>query len=235
VKNPLKVPLFAALDVDESHVAMSLAQKLAPYVGGFKVGPRLVMRYGDQFIHDLAALGPIFVDNKYHDIPSVVEHSVRATFAAGASFCTVHAAIGMPAMKRLYEVEEELNQQRYFKILAVTVLTSFSENELPVNWMNVSLFDHVKMLAETVVESGLTGLVCSAHEVTQLKEMFPQLYLVTPGIRFLNEGQGDQKRVMSPQKALAAGASALVVGRPLCQASDPVAAAKSYFAALKPS
>ena len=228
----MEIPLFAALDLDDGDQALSLAKDLVPYVGGVKVGPRLMMKYGADFIGELSKVAPVLVDNKYYDIPNTMEFSVRATFDAGASYCTVHAAAGPEALKCLAEVESELNKKRPFKILVVTVLTSYSQDNMPPNWIDTPVEKHVEILAKSALDAGLSGLVCSAHEVKRLRELFPKAFLLTPGIRFMNEGHGDQKRVMSPQQALAVGASALVVGRPLYQSDDPVAVAKSYHAAV---
>lgn len=229
----MKLPLFVALDIDDKEKALELAKSVASSVGGFKIGPRLVVRFGQGFVSELAELGPVFVDNKYYDIPSTMEHAIRASFEAGASFVTIHATCGLETMMHLRQVEEELNQLRSFKILAVTVLTSYTKETLPTNWISQEVSEHVLSLAQEVMDSGLTGIVCSAHEASLLRERFPKAYLVTPGIRFMNEGKGDQKRTMGPQEAIKSGASALVVGRPICKADDPVAAAKSYELAVR--
>ena len=232
MKSLIEIPLFAALDLDDAQDALSMAKDLRSYVGGFKIGPRLNMKYGDDFIQELAKVGPVLVDNKYYDIPTTMEASVRATFSAGASFATIHAAAGPAALQRLAEVEEELNKERPFKLLVVTVLTSYEQEMLPPNWVSDPIDKQVELLAKSAMDSGLSGFVCSAHEVHRLRELYPKAFLLTPGIRFMNEGHGDQKRVMSPQQAISAGSSALVVGRPLYQSDDPVAVAKSYYAAV---
>lgn len=231
-KNFLKIPMFLALDVDDLERAREIAKSVSAYVGGYKVGPRLLMRYGSSIVKELSEYAPVFVDNKYLDIPSTMVSAVQASFDAGASFVTVHASAGSEALRELKALEDDLNKERDFKILAVTVLTSFHQETLPANWKNASIADHVVALAEEVLESGLTGLVCSAHEAGALRERFSGSYLVTPGIRFMNESQGDQKRVMGPAEAIASGASAIVVGRPICAADDPIAVAKSYHLAL---
>ncbi|MCB0422713.1 MAG: orotidine-5'-phosphate decarboxylase [Bdellovibrionales bacterium] len=232
MKSVIDIPLFAALDLDQRDSAIGLAKDLRPYVGGFKIGPRLTMKYGDDFVRELAKVGPVLVDNKYYDIPTTMEASVRATFSAGASYATIHAAAGPETLKLLADVEEELNKIRPFQLLVVTVLTSYEQNTLPPNWIDSPIDKQVEMLAQSAMDSGLTGFVCSAHEVQKLREMFPKAFLLTPGIRFMNEGHGDQKRVMSPQQAMKAGSSALVVGRPLYLSDDPIAVAKSYHAAV---
>ncbi|MBT4761454.1 MAG: orotidine-5'-phosphate decarboxylase [Bdellovibrionaceae bacterium] len=222
-------PIFVALDVDTEEEALSLAGMTSGFVGGYKVGPRLCMKYGEPLIKKLAALGSVFIDNKYFDIPNTMESAVRATFNSGASFATVHAQSGREALKRMAELEAELNKERFFKILSVTVLTSFSKDTLPGTVKEVSLKDQVRLLAQESVDAGLSGLVCSAHEVEDLRAMFPDCFLVTPGIRFPDEDNADQKRVMGPREAIACGSSALVVGRPICASSNPLTAAQKFY------
>lgn len=225
----LKSPIFVALDVDSDSQALNLAKEVGEYVGGFKIGPRLCMRYGPQLVQLLSERGPVFVDNKYYDIPSVMEHSVRATFAAGATYCTVHTTAGAAALSRLAEVERELSQHRPFHILGVTVLTSYGADDLPPNWKNISPAEHVQALAQLAFDSGLSGLVCSGEESQALRQLYPESFLVVPGIRRPEDAKGDQSRVLSPQDGLRAGASALVVGRPIVQAQNPREVAKAFW------
>lgn len=229
----LKSPLFLALDVDTEERALQLVEQTTDYVGGYKLGPRLCVQYGASLIQKISQKAPVFVDNKYYDIPNTMVHAVKATFAAGASFVTVHASAGPEALIQMALLEKELNQKRPFQILAVTILTSFSQNTLPPNQKELSIPEQVQQLVRSVEQSGLSAVVCSAQELVGLKESFPHLDFVTPGIRFKEESKGDQKRVMGPHEALLAGATALVVGRPICQASDPRDAAKKYFEAVQ--
>ncbi|MGZ3744665.1 MAG: orotidine-5'-phosphate decarboxylase, partial [Pseudobdellovibrionaceae bacterium] len=216
---PMSNPLIVALDVDDPGQALKLADNLADVVGGFKVGPRLCLRYGQEFVKEIAARGPVFVDNKHFDIPSTMEAAVRASFEAGASLVTVHALSGYEALSKMAALEKELNQRRSFKILAVTILTSWDQNSLPVNLKQYPISQHVVELADLVLSAGMTGLVCSPHELDLLQNK--GLYLVTPGIRSNMDALGDQKRVMGPYEAIKAGASALVVGRPIIEAKKP--------------
>jgi orotidine-5'-phosphate decarboxylase len=222
-------PLFVALDVDTVEEALALVKETRAFVGGFKIGPRLSLRYGEPLLKELSRHGSMFVDNKYFDIPSTMESAVRATFEVGASFCTVHAQAGSEALKRLAEVEEELSTKRPFRILAVTILTSFRQENLPSVSQNMPLAEQTLALAKLTLDSGLTGLVCSPDEVENLRAHFPQAYLVTPGVRLSHEDRGDQKRVADPITALRRGASALVVGRPIYESPEPARAAKTYY------
>jgi orotidine-5'-phosphate decarboxylase len=228
--HPMKNPIIAALDVDDLAQALNLADELADIVGGFKVGPRLCLRYGQDLVKEIAARGPVFVDNKHFDIPSTMEAAVRASFEAGASLVTVHALSGREALSKMAALEKELGQIRPFKILAVTILTSWDQNSLPGNLKQQAIPQHVMELADLVLSSGLTGLVCSPQELDLLQNK--GLYLVTPGIRFTMDDLGDQKRVMGPYEAMKAGASALVVGRPIIEAKNPRETATEYVMAL---
>ena len=178
-------------------------------------------------------MGFVFVDNKYHDIPSTVLAAVRATFESGASFATVHAGNGREALGELAKLEKELSAERPFKILSVTALTSFSDSTVPSNWAKQLMLTHVEQLAQDSYSAGISGLVCSPEEVSNLRKKYPDSYLVTPGIRMPTDAKGDQSRVMSPREALLAGSSALVIGRPIVEAADPSDAAKKICLSLK--
>lgn len=228
--HPMRNPIILALDVDTRDQALKIADDLTEIVGGFKLGPRLCLRYGMDFVKEIAQRGPIFLDNKHFDIPSTMEAAVRASFDAGASLVTVHALSGHEALKRMAEVENELNQKRPFKILAVTILTSWDQSSLPTNMKVQPISQHVTELASLVKSSGLSGVVCSSHELDLLQNQ--DLYLVTPGIRFSMQDSGDQKRIMGPKEALRKGASALVVGRPILEAKDIKETATDFVMAV---
>lgn len=221
-------PVFVALDIDDDQKAIDLASQLSGLVG-FKLGPRLLMKNGRQLVESISKHGPVFVDNKYFDIPNTMESAVRATFEAGASYCTVHAQSGSEALKRMAAVEKDLTQKRPFKILSVTVLTSFSKDTLPDVLKDISVEDQVRQLAQLTFDSGLTGLVCSPFEVEAMKSGFPDGFFVTPGVRTEAVAGDDQKRVMTPEQALEKGASALVIGRPIVAAEDPLKATKDVL------
>lgn len=223
---PIKNPLIVALDVDTKAQAMDLAEQLQSVVGAFKIGPRLVMRYGESLTQTLSSMAPVFVDMKHFDIPNTMISSVKASFEAGASLVTVHALSGPTALKEMAQLEKELAKKREFKILAVTILTSWNEAEMKESFTSAPVSEHVVQLATQVKNSGLSSVVCSAHEISLLKKL--GLNLVTPGIRLSDESTQDQKRVMGPQEAIQAGTHAIVVGRPIIEAKDPYQAALKY-------
>lgn len=222
-------PIFVAVDVDTAEEALTLIKQTRAFVGGFKIGPRLCLRYGETLLKEVARHGNMFVDCKFFDIPSTMEAAVRASFDVGASYCTVHAQAGIEALTRLATVEAELARTRPFRILAVTVLTSFRQETLPSVTKGMPLAEQTLNLAQLTIDSGLSGIVCSPDEVETLRQRFPDSYLVTPGVRMSHEDKGDQKRVSDPRTALRRGASALVVGRPIYDSSEPALAAKNYY------
>ncbi len=228
----MKSPWFLALDVDSDTQALRLVDLTVESVGGYKIGPRLCLRYGPDFVRRISQRAPVFLDFKFYDIPSTLLAAVQAGFDLGASFVTVHAANGLKALTELAELEAKLQQQREFRVLAVTVLTSFTQDQLPTHWRDQSVVEHMGQMLTMVKSSGLRGVVCSPLEVAMLRQEFSEGYFVTPGVRSPGEVLGDQQRVMTPSQAMVQGASALVVGRPVIQAKDPALAAQSIFAEL---
>lgn len=227
---PFRNPLCVALDVDSQEKALSLVEQLSSQAGGFKLGPRLVYQGGRDLIQKIAKIAPVFVDCKFFDIPSTMEAAVRTSFEAGASVVTVHALAGEEALRLLANVEKELSKIRPFRILAVTILTSWDAASMPSNFRHQPIPEHVRELAELVKRAGLGSIVCSAEEVEILKDL--ELYMLTPGIRFATEAKGDQKRVVGPQEAMRRGSSVLVVGRPIIEASNPAQIASEYLKAI---
>jgi orotidine-5'-phosphate decarboxylase len=227
---PFLNPLCVALDVDSKEQALRLVSDLKGIAGGFKIGPRLLLRYGQEFVQEISQQAPVFIDCKFFDIPSTMKAAVRATFAAGACLTTVHAMAGAEALAELARLEKELSAQRPFRILAVTILTSWSQESLPPVMKIRPIATHVQELAQLTIDAGLSGLVCSAEELDLIANI--SAYKVTPGIRFSLEEKGDQKRTLTPVEALQKGSSLLVVGRPIVEAKNPFEVANKYLAAL---
>jgi orotidine-5'-phosphate decarboxylase len=220
----LKNPLIFALDVDSEDEAFKRLKPIIDLVGGVKIGPRLGYKCGASFVSKIAEQTSVFIDNKYFDISSTMLAAVKASFDAGATLVTVHAMAGSEALKNLVQLEIELNRIRPFKILAVTILTSWDKSTIPQNFHSWSIENHVKSLAQQAYQAGLRGLVCSGHEL----ELIPQndFFKVVPGIRLSSDEKPetrheDQKRIMTPKQAIKAGAQALVVGRPILESSNP--------------
>ena len=202
-----KFPCFLALDLEDEKQALSLAEKLSSIVWGFKVGPRLYFN-SPSILSRLSSLGKVFLDFKFHDIPSTVEASVKAGFQKGADYLTVHSDIRKEALSRMAQIEKDFNRT----VLVVSVLTSQQASP-----------QQVLQKARLVHEAGLKGFVCSAFEVSAVKKEFPHFFVVTPGIRLESKVlEEDQERVATPQWALSQGADALVMGRSLLNSQNPV-------------
>lgn len=212
--------VFVALDLDQPAEAEAIAESLSGLSLGFKLGPRLILREGANLIKRISRHGSVFVDCKHFDIPSTMESAVRTAFDAGAEFTTVHALAGPKALALMAKVEGELRQERHFRVLTVTVLTSFSSDSLPIHLRGHDIESLVAGLAEEAYKEGIKSFVCSPLEAPRLRSLLPDSFLVTPGIRPSGSSVGDQVRVETPQAAAKAGASALVVGRPIIEARD---------------
>ncbi len=225
-------PLCLALDVDTPDQALAIAQEVRGKIGALKVGPRLT-NLDANIVKALSQIALVFVDHKYYDIPSTMEAAIKSAFQAGATFATIHASSGATALKLMAKVEAELNQQRPFRILAVTMLTSFAQEDLPSFTQKTSIAEQVTQLAAQTIENGLTGIVCSPHEIQQIRKAHSKAFIVTPGIRGASNLKDDQKRTMSAGEAIAAGASMLVVGRPIIQAADKTVAVSEILKELR--
>ncbi len=225
------LPLYVALDVDSEEKALYLARQVSAYVEGFKVGPRLFFKTDKSFLLKLKTYGKVFLDFKFFDIPSAMEGAVMSAFNIGADMVTVHASAGLKALKNLAVLEKKINASRNtsFRILAVTVLTSFSQKSLPYFAKPFSILSQVESLSDLVIKSGLRGMVCSGAEVASIKKRHPEAYLLVPGVRFQTGESNDQKRVFTPKDVLKNGACAFVMGRPIYQAHNPVDVCKKLL------
>jgi orotidine-5'-phosphate decarboxylase len=214
-------PVFLAVDTVEMDDARALAAAAAPAIGGLKLGLEFFNRHGLGGVAAVIGDLPLFLDLKLHDIPNTVAGAVRGVAAARPSFLTIHASGGGAMIRAARAAADPAT-----RILAVTVLTSLDEVDLRSVGQSTPLSDQVKRLAALAQESGADGAVCSPWEVAALRaQCGPDFILVVPGIRPLGSALGDQKRVMGPAAAIAAGASHLVIGRPISAAPDPRAAA----------
>ncbi|MGM8852153.1 orotidine-5'-phosphate decarboxylase [Salinicola halophyticus] len=217
-------PLIIALDYADLPSALQLADALDPARCRVKIGKELFTRVGPSAIDALHQRGfEIFLDLKFHDIPNTVAGAVEAAADQGVWMVNVHAAGG----RRMMEASVERLAQRGLKthLIAVTVLTSMSDDELEETGVAGNALSQVERLARLTQESGLDGVVCSARESARLRELCGERFLkVTPGIRPATADRGDQRRVMTPDAAMAAGSTHLVIGRAVTQASDPMAA-----------
>jgi len=232
--------LLVALDVDTRVRALELVTCLRGLAGGVKVGSRLFTMEGPSFIRALADQGAkVFLDLKWHDIPNTVAQAVEAGTATGAWMMNVHASGGVPMMqaaaRAAAETADRLGRPRPL-VIGVTVLTSMDAGTLQQLGVNRPLMDQVVTLAEMAQSAGLDGVVASPLETAAIRARCGGDFLVvTPGIRGASAGaeKNDQKRTMGPAEAVAAGASYIVVGRPIIAASDPRQAAEAIALELR--
>lgn len=216
--------LIIALDFAQPSQALALVDQLTPQQCALKVGLELFIRTGPSFIRDLILRGfRIFLDLKFHDIPHTVAQACQSAADLGVWMMTVHASGGEAMLQAARKALEPYGEKRPI-IIAVTVLTSFAENDLRAIGVNSALVEQAKLLAKLTQTTGLDGIVCSAQEVATLKDLCgPNFIAVTPGIRLAGDASHDQARVITPQAALAAGSDYLVIGRSITQAKDPAA------------
>lgn len=221
--------LIVALDVPSAVAARELAARLRGTCRWVKVGLELYLAAGSAMVEELTAQGfSVFLDLKFHDIPNTVAGAVRSAASMGASLLTVHAA-GGPAMLRAAS-EAGAATKNAPQLLAVTVLTSMDRAQLSAIGIETTPADQVLRLARMAVDAEMRGLVCSPEEVALLRrELGAEPRLVVPGIRPAGVAVGDQKRIATPADAIHAGASQLVVGRPITQAGDPAKAAQAIL------
>jgi orotidine-5'-phosphate decarboxylase len=220
--------LILALDFPDATSALALVERMGPTCRWVKVGLELFIAEGPQIVSALANRGlNVFLDLKLHDIPNTVAGAVRTASTAGARLLTLHASGGPAMLEAAANAAASLPQSP--QLLAVTVLTSMDQAQLNAIGIPGQPAAQVARLASTAWDSGIRGFVCSPEEITPTRASFPEATLVIPGIRPAGADKGDQKRVATPASAIAAGASYLVVGRPITQAPDPVAAAAAIL------
>ena len=215
--------LIVALDVEDVDAARALVARLGASVTFYKVGLELAYAPGGlAFARDLAATKRLFIDLKLHDIPNTVERATRQIAKLGATFLTIHAYPQTMGAARAGAAGSGL------KLLAVTVMTSYDDADLAKTGSSLGVADLVARRAGQARDAGIDGLILSPHEVAATRVLVgPDMALGTPGVRPAGAAIGDQKRVMTPGEAIAAGADHMVVGRPVTQAADPRKAAEA--------
>lgn len=228
-KNDVREKLIVALDVSTA----AAAQKIVSAVGDsgltYKVGMQLYTAEGPQVVRDLVASGRrVFLDLKYHDIPNTVAAAVHEAARLGVSMLTVHAAGGGKMLHAAADAARTNNPA--LLVLGVTVLTSLDENEMEKVGFRGTLREEVLRLATMALNNGCKGIVTSTHETAAVRaELGHNFAIVTPGVRPVGSRHADQARVATPAEAIAAGASHIVVGRPITEAADPAAEARAIL------
>ncbi|MDA0997293.1 MAG: orotidine-5'-phosphate decarboxylase [Proteobacteria bacterium] len=219
--------IFVALDTPDAATALSLATALVGHVGGVKLGKEFFVANGPDAVKKIAGIGmPLFLDLKFHDIPNTVAGAIRSALPLQPAILNVHASGGRAMMQAALDAVTAWSGPRPM-LIAVTVLTSLSDDDLTATGVNDTAEAQVLRLARLTQAAGLDGVVCSPREIAPIRAALgPGFKLVVPGIRPEWAAVGDQKRIMTPRQAVDAGADILVIGRPITGSDDPVAAAK---------
>jgi orotidine-5'-phosphate decarboxylase len=221
-------PIFVAVDTPTIAEARALVRAVGPHVGGVKLGLEFFCANGPAGIAAIAAEGlPVFLDLKLHDIPNTVAGALHSLAGLAPAIVTVHAGGGLAMLAAARAAAPAAT-----KVVAVTVLTSLDDGDLAMAGVAGGAAAQVARLAGVVRTAGLDGVVASPHETAAVRAAWPGATIVVPGVRPAGSDVGDQKRVMTPRDALAAGASVLVIGRPITAAADPAAAAAAIAASL---
>ncbi|WP_413662667.1 orotidine-5'-phosphate decarboxylase [Microbulbifer sp. CNSA002] len=233
LQSKVSSPVIVALDYDNAESALAMADQLDPSLCRVKVGKELFTAAGPDLVKTLVDRGfQVFLDLKFHDIPNTVAKAVKAAAKLGVWMVNVHASGGERMMSAAAEALREFGEDKPL-LIAVTVLTSTTAEELAAVGVATPLEKQVLHLASQAKSCGLDGVVCSAREAQLLRsECGADFSLVTPGIRPAGSDAGDQRRTLTPAEALAQGSDYLVVGRPITAAPEPLAALKSVLAEL---
>lgn len=217
------IRIIVPLDFDNEAKALEMARRLDPSLCRLKIGKELFTRCGPGVVEQVQGLGfEVFLDLKFHDIPNTVAQAVKAAASMGVWMVNVHASGGRAMLSAARHAVEQCRGAKPI-LTAVTVLTSLGEQDLEEIGFSLGSAGLVARLASLSKECGMDGVVCSAAETSMLKTRLGKDFLtVTPGIRPLNSVKGDQKRVVTPSDAVAAGSDYLVIGRPITQSDDPL-------------
>lgn len=228
---PCTSPIIVALDFPTVADALNLAKQLDPTKCRVKVGKELFTVCGPIIVDELQKLGfEVFLDLKFHDIPNTTAMAVKVAASMGVWMVDIHCVGGMSMMQACRNVLDQANSQTL--LIGVTVLTSLGIDDLKQLSITKSPEQQVLSLAQLAAEAGLDGLVSSAQEAKSLKLNFPDLKLVTPGIRPEGSSKDDQQRIVTPVQAIEDGADYLVIGRPITQSADPRQALENILASL---
>lgn len=221
-------PIYVAIDTPDMDRARAIATAVKRHAGGLKLGLEFFCHNGRHGVMELAEMGlPIFLDLKLHDIPNTVAKSIQALAPITPAVLTVHAAGGRAMLE-----DAKAAAPAGTKVVAVTVLTSLDGDDLASIGVKADNHSQVERLAALAKEAGLDGIVCSGNEVAAARKNWKDGFFVVPGIRPANAHLGDQKRVMTPRGAIDAGASILVIGRPVTGAPDPAIALREIAGTL---
>ena len=222
-------PIFCAIDTSDIETATNLVEKIKPHIGGIKLGLEFFTSCGISGCNRLKEFDlPLFIDLKLHDIPNTVSSALRGIFSLEPQYTTLHISGGSEMLRSSVDLKNELQSKT--NLLGVTILTSFDDGTIEELGFGSSVKHSIEQLTSIAHKNGLDGIVCSPHEVSNIKETYKnKLKLIVPGIRSGNNDKDDQKRTLSAKEAISAGADILVIGRPITKAEDPAKAAKNLL------
>lgn len=220
--------IFVAIDTPDIERAVAIASAVRDHAGGIKLGLEFFSAHGTNGFREIAAFGlPIFLDLKFHDIPNTVAKAISALASLEPAILTVHAAGGQAMLAAARAAAPSAT-----KIVAVTVLTSLDEADLAATGVNCNSANQVARLATLARDSGVDGIVCSGAELCAARKIWPNGFFVVPGVRPAGAEMSDQKRVVTPRRAIDDGASVIVIGRPITCAANPARAIMDIEASL---
>ena len=225
--------IIVALDFPSKDACLTLLKQLDPTLCRVKIGKEMFTLFGPALVEQIQAQGfEVFLDLKFHDIPTTVAKAVKASASLGVWMVNVHASGGEKMLTAANDALASFSVKP--KLIAVTVLTSMSDAELPLIGVTNNAEEQVARLAQLTHRAGLDGVVCSAQEAATIKQLCDASFLcVTPGIRPADSASDDQQRIMTPDQALKNGSNYLVIGRPITQAENPMHALQSIFSSIQ--
>ena len=224
-------PIFCALDTNDISKAKYIAEQVKPFIGGYKLGLEFFTSCGIDGLIQIKKIGlPLFIDLKFYDIPNTVTSALKNILELQPLLTTIHISGGSKMMAECLDLRNQVNSET--KIVGVTMLTSFNDEMMKEIGHSLSVNESICALAGVANKVGIDGVVCSPLEIKLLKEKYPNLELVVPGIRSSKDSVDDQVRTLSAKEAIDHGANYLVVGRPITQAAEPAKAAEEILKSI---
>ena len=224
-------PIFCALDTNDISKAKYIAEQVKPFIGGYKLGLEFFTSCGIDGLIQIKKIGlPLFIDLKFYDIPNTVTSALKNILELQPLLTTIHISGGSKMMAECLDLRNQVNSET--KIVGVTMLTSFNDKMMKEIGHSLSVNESISTLADVANKVGIDGVVCSPLEIKLLKEKYPNLELVVPGIRSSKDSVDDQVRTLSAKEAIDHGANYLVVGRPITQAAEPAKAAEEILKSI---
>lgn len=225
-----KNKIYCAIDFTNLRTALSFVEKISSHIGGIKVGLEFFMKNGFNGVKKISEFGlPIFLDLKLNDIPNTVKKAAENLFELSPEFLSVHINGGIEMLREIVSIKKNT------KILGVSMLTSLDNSDLNSFGFNINSKEYVENLFKIGLDAGIDGIVCSAQEVPNLKNILKnqKFFFVTPGIRLHKDSINDQKRIVTPGNAIKLGSSVLIIGRSITQADNPIEKIKQIYESIE--